>query len=117
MISVAFLLSVPLFAWADEPSNPTEVDVTEGDWTDDDDQNIRIEFDDSGVEALSSGAEIRTEIEEGSIVVYSPGSLSIPVYDLKGRLLRSLSVKEGRNEVGDLPRGVLIIGRTKVTHL
>lgn len=117
MISMAFLLSMPLLTLADEPSNGTEVDVTDGDWTDDDDQNIEIEFDDSGVEAVSSYVDVRTVIENGSIVVYSARAHSIPVFDLKGRLIRSLSLEEGRNVVEGLSRGVFIIGNAKVTHL
>lgn len=117
MICVATLLSVPFSAFADEPTNGTEVDVNSGDWDDDEDQNVSIEFEDSGVAAVSSGPDLRTVVENGSVVVYSVNAMTMPVYDLSGRVVRRVSLQEGRNEIEDLPGGIFIIGNTKVTHL
>lgn len=117
ILVAASLLMVAPQAYADTPSAGTEVDVTTGEWDDEENPNITVEFEDSAVASIGTQQALRTVIEEGCVVVYSPKQMSLPVYDIKGRLVTQLSLLEGRNKVEDLAKGIYIIGHTKVNHL
>ncbi|MBD5358107.1 MAG: hypothetical protein HDR88_14110 [Bacteroides sp.] len=53
--------------------------------------------------------------KEGSeLVVYSDNAVRLPIYSLNGTLIRVADIMEGRNVIGDLQRGVYIIGNVKV---
>lgn len=117
IICAASVLFVPVTAMADDPSGGNEVDVSVGEWDDEEDPEINADFEDAGVAPEVTVKEIRTLIEGGVPVVYSPIEMSMPVFDLNGRLVCILSLSEGRNVVDGLARGVYIIGKTKVNHL
>ncbi len=50
----------------------------------------------------------------GVLVIDTPRSCTVPVYGVDGRLIRTLRLVEGTNEVGSLPRGAYIVQGVKV---
>lgn len=117
IISVMSFLSVPFEVMADDPSDGTEVDVNVGEWDDEDDQNVSVEFEGTGVASTSVQIKPRVVIENGCVVIYSDIAMTMPVYDLRGGLVCRLSLQEGRNEAANLPKGIIIIAKTKINHL
>ena len=50
----------------------------------------------------------------GVLVIDTPQACTVPVYGVDGRLIRTLRLVEGTNEVGGLPRGAYIVQGVKV---
>lgn len=71
--------------------------------------------DPTGVDEVACSS-VRICNESGDLVVYSDFELTLPIYSVNGLLLRTVAVKEGRNVIPDLPRGIYIIGKTKIRY-
>ncbi len=60
------------------------------------------------------GASIRIACDGTDLVIYSDKSLTLPLYDLRGVLVRNIDLENGRNVVSGLSRGTYIIAGKKI---
>lgn len=71
----------------------------------------------SGISAVETkGRTLRIVNDGADVVVYSETAIFLPVYNLRGNLVRTLNIEAGRTVVPDLAPGLYIIGTTKHLH-
>ncbi|MDE7418646.1 MAG: chitobiase/beta-hexosaminidase C-terminal domain-containing protein [Muribaculaceae bacterium] len=67
----------------------------------------------SGVETVVVDG-IKVCKEGGEIVVYSDKDITLPVYTMDGRVVRTVNAVAGRNVIGELDSNIYIIGNVRI---
>lgn len=69
----------------------------------------------TGLQAVSfDGASLRIARDGADLVIYSDKALRLPVYNLRGSMVRIAELENGRNIISGLSRGAYIIAGMKV---
>lgn len=71
----------------------------------------------AGIDNIAvDGASLRIFHEGADLVIVSDRSISLPIYNISGSMVRLVGLESGRTVVCDLVRGVYIVGGIKVLH-
>lgn len=90
------------------------IDVSEDDWDDDPDPTVDIEFGEdpsSVITTTTTGHSMHICLREGNVIVESAIETTVPVYDIKGKVVNMLAVRRGTNVFALQPGINIIMGR------